>query len=186
MPTWLVLRHIWLSLVFVLVTAASIAAQHVWLDADGKALPFQTDEEITEFMRTANVVNEEPIGVGINQSVRVRSNKMACAPTRSSARSTAERIQRSSRGHIIGTLPTAICSSPPPSSSRRCSTSLTCHPRLFARSGGDAEACSCGSKTSSTKTRMGSDLPTPSPGRHSSGTCNSSTTSFISQRRVKP
>ncbi len=71
MPTWLVLRHIWLSLIFVLVTAASIAAQHVWLDADGKALPFQTDEEITEFMRTANVVDEEPIGVGINQSVRV-------------------------------------------------------------------------------------------------------------------
>ena len=67
----MVLRHIWLSLFFVLATAASIAAQHVWLDVDGKALPFQTDEEITEFMRTANVVNEEPIGVGINQSVRV-------------------------------------------------------------------------------------------------------------------
>ncbi len=66
-----VLQHIWLSLVFVLVTAASIGAQHVWLDADGKALPFQTDEEITEFMRTANVVNEEPIGIGINQSVKV-------------------------------------------------------------------------------------------------------------------
>ncbi len=67
----MVLRHIWLSPVFVLATAASIAAQHVWLDADGKALPFQTDEEITEFMRTANVVNEEPIGVGINKSVKV-------------------------------------------------------------------------------------------------------------------
>ncbi len=63
--------HIWLSLVFVLATGANLAAQHVWLDADGKALPFQTDAEITEFMRTANVVNEEPIGIGINQSVRV-------------------------------------------------------------------------------------------------------------------
>jgi hypothetical protein len=38
---------------------------HVWLDAEGKPLPFQGDAEISEFLRKAQVVSREEIDVGV-------------------------------------------------------------------------------------------------------------------------
>ena len=60
-----------------LVLAGTLSAQprHQWLDADGRPLPFQDDDAIAEFMRTAKVVNEKPIGTGVNRSVRVTLEK---------------------------------------------------------------------------------------------------------------
>ena len=51
--------------------AATAFSQHIWLDAEGQPLPFETDRELMEFMRSAEVVNERPIGIGINRSVKV-------------------------------------------------------------------------------------------------------------------
>ena len=44
----------------------------VWTDVDGEAVPFTTDDEILDFLRTARVVSEAPIGVGINESKKLR------------------------------------------------------------------------------------------------------------------
>lgn len=51
------------------------ALERTWLDADGKPLPFRTDEEIEEFLRSASVVSETTIGVGINRSQKVLLEK---------------------------------------------------------------------------------------------------------------
>ena len=60
-----------------LVFAGTLSAQprHQWLDAEGRPLPFRDDDAILEFMRTAEVVKESPIGTGVNQSVRVTLEK---------------------------------------------------------------------------------------------------------------
>ena len=42
-----------------------------WLDPDGEWLPFRTDEEVLEFLRTAKVVFERIIKAGINQPTKV-------------------------------------------------------------------------------------------------------------------
>jgi hypothetical protein len=49
-------------------TGSSEARRHVWLDARGNPLPFQSHAEILEFLRTARVVGSEEIAVGINRS----------------------------------------------------------------------------------------------------------------------
>jgi hypothetical protein len=41
--------------------------RHVWLDAEGGPLPFQSDAEILEFLRTARVVGRKRIPVGVNR-----------------------------------------------------------------------------------------------------------------------
>lgn len=59
-----------------LACAGTLFAQpQPWLDTDGQPLPFQDDDAILEFMRTAEVVNEKTIGTGINRSVRVTLEK---------------------------------------------------------------------------------------------------------------
>lgn len=40
----------------------------IWTDADGEPVPFTTEGDILEFLRTAKVVSEKPIGIGINES----------------------------------------------------------------------------------------------------------------------
>ncbi|MBI1750406.1 MAG: metallophosphoesterase [Acidobacteria bacterium] len=45
--------------------APAAPAPHFWLDPDGKPLPFKTDEEVMEFMRTAKLVSMKAIGQGI-------------------------------------------------------------------------------------------------------------------------
>lgn len=44
----------------------------VWTDVAGEPLPFRSEDEILDFLRTARVVSEEPIGVGINDSKKLR------------------------------------------------------------------------------------------------------------------
>ena len=43
------------------------SADRIWLDPDGNPLPFKTDEEVMEFMRTAKVVSVREIGIGITR-----------------------------------------------------------------------------------------------------------------------
>jgi hypothetical protein len=50
--------------------AASETAPHVWLDAKGKPLPFQTNAEIEAFLRTAQVVGEKKLKGGVNPDKR--------------------------------------------------------------------------------------------------------------------
>lgn len=51
------------------------ARRHVWLDADGKPLPFQTDEEIMEFLRTAKVMKMKTTSRGITRPSKVLLEK---------------------------------------------------------------------------------------------------------------
>ncbi len=61
-----------ISLVAVaLAVAASALSQTIWRDVDHEPLPFGNDRELMEFMRTAEVVAERVIGIGINRSVKV-------------------------------------------------------------------------------------------------------------------
>ena len=50
--------------------AQDSAAAHVWLGSDGNPLPFKTDEEILEFLRTAQVVSLQDIPVGVTRPRR--------------------------------------------------------------------------------------------------------------------
>ncbi|HEY7680477.1 MAG TPA: metallophosphoesterase [Terriglobia bacterium] len=43
------------------------SAGHVWRGPDGNPLPFKSDEEILEFLRTAKIVSARTVGTGINQ-----------------------------------------------------------------------------------------------------------------------
>ncbi len=47
----------------------------VWNDVNGEPVPFSTDAEILDFLRTARVVSETPIGVGINESKKLLLEK---------------------------------------------------------------------------------------------------------------
>ena len=50
-------------------------AEPVWLGADGEPLPFQTDEEILDFLRTADVVSIEDIPIGVTNPRKVTLEK---------------------------------------------------------------------------------------------------------------
>lgn len=45
--------------------------QRNFLGPEGNPLPFQRDDEILEFLETAEVIDEEPIGTGVNDSKKV-------------------------------------------------------------------------------------------------------------------
>ena len=47
------------------------AVSHVWLDGSGAPLPFQTHQEILEYLRTAEVVGRKPIGRGTTGAERI-------------------------------------------------------------------------------------------------------------------
>lgn len=60
-----------LSLVLTVILVANLGASfyhppHVWLDADGNPLPFQSHKELTQFLTTAEIVERKKIGIGIN------------------------------------------------------------------------------------------------------------------------
>jgi hypothetical protein len=50
-------------------------AESVWLDVDKKALPFQEEEELLEFLRTARAKKWEKVGTGVNQISKVLLEK---------------------------------------------------------------------------------------------------------------
>ncbi|GMR22310.1 MAG: hypothetical protein BMS9Abin37_0650 [Acidobacteriota bacterium] len=47
----------------------------VWSDVNGEPVPFTTDGEILDFLRTVRVVSETPIGVGFTESNKLRLEK---------------------------------------------------------------------------------------------------------------
>ncbi|HEY1252240.1 MAG TPA: hypothetical protein VGH97_13730 [Thermoanaerobaculia bacterium] len=52
-------------------------AAHRWVDADGKPMPFETEEEILEFLRTADVVADKTItsgGITMPRKVQIEKN----------------------------------------------------------------------------------------------------------------
>ena len=55
------------------VTPASV--ERTFLGADDKPLPFKNDEEVLNFLRDAEVVEENEIGTGINRSLKVLLEK---------------------------------------------------------------------------------------------------------------
>lgn len=57
--------------IFVLAAQAQAPPERIWIGADGEPVPLTTDDAILDFLRTARVVSEEPIGVGINNSVKL-------------------------------------------------------------------------------------------------------------------
>jgi hypothetical protein len=56
------------SLPFQQPAAVAALPGREWLGADGQTLPFRTDDEVLEFLRTATVVSERKIGEGITGS----------------------------------------------------------------------------------------------------------------------
>jgi hypothetical protein len=52
-------------------TAERGGVSHVWLDQAGQPLPFQTQAEILEFLRSAEVVDRSPIGEGTTGAERL-------------------------------------------------------------------------------------------------------------------
>ena len=57
------------------VAAPTETTDHVWLDAEGAPLPFQSDAEISDFLQTARVVSRSDIAVGINRAVKLLLEK---------------------------------------------------------------------------------------------------------------
>jgi len=53
------------------VTGSDRYEGYLFLDVDGKPLPFQSDEEIEEYLRTASVESQEKIPVGVTRPRRV-------------------------------------------------------------------------------------------------------------------
>jgi len=58
-------------------TASGRFDGYLFLDADGHPIPFQSDEAIEEFLRTAEVVSKEKIPVGIDLEERNIRDKTA-------------------------------------------------------------------------------------------------------------
>jgi hypothetical protein len=56
-------------------SGTSAQGRGVWKDPDGNPLPFQTDEEIIEFLQTAEIVSVEDIPIGITKPHRVEMVK---------------------------------------------------------------------------------------------------------------
>ncbi len=53
----------------------ALAPAHLWTDPDGNPLPFQSDEEIMQFLRTAKVISLKDIGEGITNPKKVMLEK---------------------------------------------------------------------------------------------------------------
>jgi hypothetical protein len=52
-------------------TPVATEAPHVWLGPDGAPLPFESDEEVMEFLRTAEVLSRKTIEEGINREQKL-------------------------------------------------------------------------------------------------------------------
>ncbi len=69
-----------LAFLFVLLAVSlSVVAQTTHLqwfvDPDGKPLPFQSNEQVEEFLRTAEIVSRERVGAGLNNPLKVLLEK---------------------------------------------------------------------------------------------------------------
>jgi hypothetical protein len=57
------------AMALTVVSTAAFAAVP-YLDADGRALPFDSEEQVLEFLRTAKIVSKEKLGEGTNKEKR--------------------------------------------------------------------------------------------------------------------
>ena len=55
----------------VILPQLTASSAGVWLDPEGKPLPFTSDEEVMEFLRTARVIRSEQIPLGITRPLKV-------------------------------------------------------------------------------------------------------------------
>ena len=71
------LGEIGLLVVFLAVSSSLAQTSNSlgWLDPDGKPLPFQSNEEVEEFLRTAEIVSRERVGAGLNNPLKVLLEK---------------------------------------------------------------------------------------------------------------
>lgn len=56
---------------FVVPSQGQVVPERVFRDVNGEPLPFQTDAEVEEFLRTAEVTSEREIGIGVNKPTQV-------------------------------------------------------------------------------------------------------------------
>jgi hypothetical protein len=63
--------------ILLLLLAASpvLAQERIWIDADGRALPFAKDEDVLAFLRTAEIVSEEVLAAGVSGSKKLLLRK---------------------------------------------------------------------------------------------------------------
>lgn len=64
----LILAALWVSLA---IPAAAQQKEHVWLDADGAPLPFQSHPEILDFLQHASVASRRSIGIGTTDASKL-------------------------------------------------------------------------------------------------------------------
>lgn len=57
------------------LSPAQTAHLQWFVDPDGKRLPFQSNEEVEEFLRTADIVSRERVGAGLNNPLKVLLEK---------------------------------------------------------------------------------------------------------------
>ncbi len=57
------------------LSPAQTSTSSVWLDPHGQPLPFQSNEEIEEFLRTAEILSQRRLGEGINNPFKVLLEK---------------------------------------------------------------------------------------------------------------
>ncbi len=169
---------LWISLLVVLASplqatpqSSEIASpERTFIGPDGNPLPFKNDAEVMEFLKTAAVIDEKPIGQGINRSLKALLEKdgvRAYAAFRE-----ADRTERDAYvgGSPTGSFATAFSSSLPPTSWRCGSASRTYRRRYVVGSVGGTAACRSRSRTCWTKKRTGSNRPTSPPGYDNSAT----------------
>ena len=53
----------------------AVPSPMMWQDPAGTPLPFQNDSEVLEFLRTARVVSQKSVGVGVNEISKVLLEK---------------------------------------------------------------------------------------------------------------
>jgi len=84
--------------------AAPLSAQRVWLGPDGAPLPFQTDEKILKFLKTAKICSTDPIPIGVADPRRVLLEKdgvQAHATFKEDVDYRQERVRLSDGSYII-------------------------------------------------------------------------------------
>ena len=66
---------IFLALTLLALPSAARAGEGKWMGPDNELLPFQTDEEVLEFLSTAEVIKFKEITSGKNRPLKVRLEK---------------------------------------------------------------------------------------------------------------
>jgi len=84
-------------------TEAPQSAQREWLGADGEALPFRTDEEILEFLKTAELMDMDkiPVGVTAPRKALLEKDGIRAHATSKDIDETAKRVRLSDGTYVM-------------------------------------------------------------------------------------